>query len=86
MATTDSGGVAMSTRLGTTVIGIGVIAALGSAFVAMGLADLLAIMEGYRPSHSLAFDYGQAFVVAAAGWSLMAVAAVHTVRAARSAA
>jgi len=84
MASTDTERPTMTPRLGATVISIGTIAALGSILVALGLTDVLAIVDGYRTSHSLAFGYGQAFLVSVTGWALLAMAGVYTVRAARS--
>ena len=85
MATTDSDGVATLPTAGMRVIGVGLLAALGSILVAVGLTDVLAFLEGYRPGHWIVLSYAQAFLVMAAGWALLASAAIETLSAARSA-
>lgn len=84
MATTDSGGVVMDAGLGTKMIGIALAAALGSILVTVGVTDFLAFREGYRPGHWVVVSYAQAFLLAVAGWGLLALAAVGTLDAARS--
>jgi hypothetical protein len=84
MATTDSSGLVIDTGFGTTMIGIALIAALGSILVAVGVTDFLAFLEGYRPGHWVVMSYAQAFLVAVVGWGLLALAAVGTMDAART--
>jgi hypothetical protein len=84
MATTDSSGVVMDAGLGTKMIGIALVAALGSILVAVGVTDFLAFLDGYRPGHWVVMSYAQAFLVAVTGWGLLALAAVGTLDAART--
>jgi hypothetical protein len=84
MATTDSSGIAVDASLGTTVIGIALAAALGSILVAVGVTDVLAFLDGYRPGHWIVMSYAQAFLVTVAGWGLLALAAVVTLDATRT--
>jgi hypothetical protein len=82
MATTDSSGLVLDAGLGTTMIGIALAAALGSILVAVGVTDVLAFLDGYRPGHWVVMSYARAFLVAVAGWGLLALAAVGTLDAA----
>ena len=82
METTNSASTrfAPEIRLGLTVFGLGAFAALGSILVALGITDVLAYADGYRPSHWVVTSYAQAFAVAAAGWSLLVAVTFATVR------
>jgi hypothetical protein len=84
MATTDSSGVVVDAGLGTRMVGIALAAALGSILVAVGVTDVLAFLEGYRPGHWVVMSYAQAFLVTAGGWGLLALAAVGTLDATRA--
>jgi len=82
MATTDSVSTVLDpeVRLGLTVFALGVFAALGSLLVALGVTDVLAYADGYRPGHWVVASYAKAFSVTAAGWSLLVAVAFATVR------
>jgi hypothetical protein len=82
MATSSSPSTALSpeVRLGLTVFGLGLFAAFGSALVALGLTDLLAYADGYRPTHPVVVGYAEAVAVTTAGWSLLVAVAYSTLR------
>lgn len=82
MATSNADATLLSpeVRLGLTVFGLGLFAALGSVLVALGLTDVLAYADGYRPSHWIVVSYVEAFAVTAAGWSLLVAVAFGTIR------
>lgn len=65
-------------RLLLATLGIGLLAAFGTALVALGLTDLLAYADGYRPGNWLVSSYASTLVVMATGWSLLAGAVLWT--------
>ena len=67
-------------RLLLATLGIGLLAAVGSALVALGLTDVLAYANGYRPGHWIVASYATALGVMALGWSLFAGAVFWTAR------
>lgn len=69
----------LDARLLLTALGIGLVAAIGTALVALGLTDLLAYADGYRPSHWMVSSYATALAVMTAGWSLLVGGALWTV-------
>jgi hypothetical protein len=72
-------------HLGATVVGIGLLATVGSIFVLVGTTDTLAFLSGSRPPGTwMPARYFGAFLTAAVGWSLLVVAVLGVVRAARS--
>ncbi len=83
MATTDSNGIVMDAGLGTTIVGIAIAGAVGSILVAVGVTDVLAFLEGYRPGHWVVMSYAQAFLVTVGGWGLLALAAIGVLDVAR---
>jgi len=82
MATSNASSTLLSpeVRLGLTVLGLGALAALGSTLAVLGLTDVLAYADGYRPGHWVLASYGRAFAVSAAGWSLLVAVTFATVR------